>query len=330
MCLFLQDNSMKEVKTQHTALIVDDDEQVGSFLSNLLKMEKINSVSAVDAESAIELIKTNKYIDLFIIDYYLPDKNGNTVIEFIKSAKPYAPIIAMTGGANGNVTLTSLIAGANFVLGKPINPAEFLMIVRNLISLSDAYDRLKDAENIIEALSSALEARDSYTEGHSKRVASLSLDLYDALGLNDRGQKEGLYIGCILHDIGKIGVPDSILKSVNRLTPEEFQTVKKHPCIGFEICQKLTNVEGALDVILHHHERLDGSGYPDGLDDGSIPVLAQIAAIADVYDALTSKRSYRNEVIPEMAIEELEKEAESGKLNKEFISTFKKLTLIQQ
>jgi putative two-component system response regulator len=317
---------MKEIKNQKVALIVDDDVEILTLLSSLLAGEKVKTLCAKSAEQAIEIIKSSKYIDLLIVDYFLPGKNGSKIIEFAKGIKPNIPIVAISGSPE-EAGLPSLMAGAIFVLRKPFDGLEFTMIVRNILSLTDAYDRLKEADSIIEVLELALEARDSYTEGHGKRVAELSVDLYDALGLNDREQKAALFVGGILHDVGKIGIPDSILKSPDKLTPQEYEEIKRHPKVGFDICQNLTKVEGALDVVLYHHERLDGSGYPDKLSDGDIPLLAQIAGIVDVYDALTSKRTYRGEMDIGKALSILKEDADKGKLNKIFVETFSDLIL---
>jgi putative two-component system response regulator len=320
---------MKEIKTQKVALIVDDDEDVLNLIKSLLEAEKIKSLCAKSSDEAIGIFKTSKYIDLLVVDYFLPDASGTKgtkIIEFAKSLRPNLPIIAISGSAE-EAELASLVAGAIFMISKPFGGIEFSMIVRNLLSLTEAYDRLKNADSIMEALETALEARDSYTQGHGKRVAEFSVDLYDALGLNDREQKSALFVGGMLHDVGKIGIPDSILKSSEKLTPEEFEEIKKHPKIGYDICQNLTKVDGSLDVVLYHHERLDGSGYPEKLTDGDIPLLAQIAGIIDVYDAITSKRTYRDEMTIDKALEVLENDATKGKLNKKFVEVFKKLIL---
>jgi HD-GYP domain-containing protein (c-di-GMP phosphodiesterase class II) len=176
---------------------------------------------------------------------------------------------------------------------------------------------------IIEALGSALDARDSYTEGHGRRAAEMAVKLYDALGLNDPKQRRDLFMGGLLHDVGKIGIPDRILKSSEILSPEDFEVIKQHPMTGYNICKGLSeDLGGALDVIKYHHERLDGSGYPNKLEDGNIPILAQIMAVVDVYDALTSRRSYRDEMNQQKAFAIMREEANTGKLNKEFVEAF--------
>jgi putative two-component system response regulator len=309
---------------QHVALIVDDEEQVLSLISTILKIQNIETVRAEDVQSSLEKIKSNENIDLAIVDYYLPDGTGEEVIRGLKEYRPNTPSIMISGkGEEKEIRLKSLVEGANAVLPKPFSDTELLMLVRNLIALAEANERLKDAENIIEALGRAMEVRDAYTEGHGKRVAEASIMIYDGLGLNDRDQRHNLYMGALLHDIGKIGIADSILKSPNKLTAEEYDAIKRHPEVGRDICKDLSGVRGSLDIILYHHERLDGSGYPKGLDDGEIPLLAQIVAIPDIFDAMTTKRTYRDAMGISDALDIMEDEASSGKINKEFFTIFK-------
>lgn len=310
----------------HFALVVDDEEQMVKLMCSLLKINKIESETAYTQKEAIEKIKNNGKFDVVIVDYFLPDGHGEAVIKYVREKEPFTPILVFSGAAS-EIKIDSYAAGANFVIAKPFSEAEFIMVVRNLIDLSESRESLEDAKHIIEALGMALEARDTYTEGHGNRVADMSIALYDALGLNDRKQRHDLYIGALLHDVGKIGVPDSILKSTHRLTEEEYERVKQHSAVGYDICKGLGGIHDSLSVIRHHHERLDGSGYPDGLDDGNIPVLAQIVGLIDAYDAMTSRRSYRDKMSIEEAVSHLDKEAEAGKLNKEFLEVFKKLIL---
>lgn len=306
------------------ALVVDDEEPILKLMTSLLKINNIDSIQALSYKEALHEFNNNKKFDIVIVDYYLPDRNGEDLIKVIREKEPFTPILVFSGAAQ-EVKIDSYAAGANFVIPKPFGEAEFIMVVRNLISLGEAKENLEEAKSIIEALGSALEARDTYTEGHGERVAELSIALYDGLGLNDRQQRHDLFIGGLLHDIGKIGVPDSILKSENKLSDEEYEMVKKHTTAGYEICKGLGGIKGALNVIQYHHERLDGSGYPKGLDNGAVPMLAQIAAIADVYDAMTTKRTYRDEMDKERALSIMIDDANDGKLNKEFVDTFVEL-----
>ncbi len=310
--------------SKNLALVVDDEEPILKLMTSLLKINNIESIQASTHKQALKEFKDNNKFDIVIIDYFLPDKNGEDLIKIIREKEPFTPILVFSGAAQ-EVKIDSYAAGANFVIPKPFGEAEFIMVVRNLISLGEAKENLEEAKNIIEALGSALEARDTYTEGHGERVADLSIKIYDSLGLNNRKQRHELFVGGLLHDIGKIGVPDNILKSPDALSDEDFKIVKLHPNIGYDICKNLAGIKGSLNVIKYHHERLDGSGYPDGLDNGSIPVLAQIAALADVYDAMTTKRTYRKEMNKERAMEIIIQDAQEGKLNKEFANNLLEL-----
>jgi len=221
--------------------------------------------------------------------------------------------------------LSALKKGVNMFLNKPFNGQELLAIVNNLLALLDAYESLEQAQTIITALTKAVETRDTYTEGHSRRVADYSLMLYDEVGFGNFEERANLEVGCLLHDIGKLGTPDSILKSGNLLTPEERKEVEKHPMIGYEICKDLKNLQNTLPLIKSHHEKLDGRGYPDQLKKDEIPLIVQMVSIADIYDALTSKRSYRTENSNEKAFEIMDKMVEKGELNKYFYDMFKYL-----
>jgi putative nucleotidyltransferase with HDIG domain len=144
----------------------------------------------------------------------------------------------------------------------------------------------------LESLATALEARDEYTRGHSQRVSEVSLMIGELMGLSTEALEE-LRVGTILHDIGKIGVPDAILNKKDRLDDAEFAVMKSHPVIGYEICKPLRLTDGVLLIIRNHHEKLDGSGYPDGLRGGELPLSLRIVCVADAFDAMSSKRPYR-------------------------------------
>jgi len=305
---------------KNLALIVDDEEQIAKLMSSLLRINNIDSVQALTYKQAIIEFNKNRF-DIAIIDYYLPDESGEKLIKVIREKEKFTPILVFSGAAE-EIKLDSYAAGANFVIPKPFSETEFIMVVKNLISLSEAKEDLEDAKNIIEALGRTLEARDTYTEGHGKRVAELSIKFYEVLDLNDRNQKHSLFIGSLLHDIGKIGIPDKILKSGNDLTEAEFNIIKSHPDLGFEICKNLSGIKGSLDVIKYHHERLDGSGYPDGLIGDEIPILAQITSIADVYDAMTTERTYRNKMSKNEAIKIIKQESQDGKFDKKLTEKF--------
>ena len=180
---------------------------------------------------------------------------------------------------------------------------------------------LESAESVILSVALMVEARDSSTAGHGERLANYAVALGKALGLGD-GELDALRRGGYLHDIGKIAIPDSILLKNGRLTPEEYGLMKRHPVIGAELCGKLQSLTQVLPIVRHHHERLDGSGYPDGLRGAQIPMLAQIIAVVDVFDALTTVRPYHGAMTPAWACEALIEDATRGWLNPDLVSVF--------
>ncbi|WP_427339927.1 HD-GYP domain-containing protein [Caloranaerobacter sp. DY30410] len=175
----------------------------------------------------------------------------------------------------------------------------------------------------IQALTNAMEAKDAYTRGHAERVGKYAVKLAKALDLSDR-RIENIKNAAILHDIGKIGIDDQILKKPGKLTDEEYEKIKKHPSIGAEILKGVNFLKEVSDIVRHHHERYDGKGYPDGLKENEIPAEAAILAIADVYDAMTSDRPYRKALSKEVALSEIEKNA-GTQFNPEFAKMFVKI-----
>jgi putative two-component system response regulator len=170
---------------------------------------------------------------------------------------------------------------------------------------------LDSADSVILSLGATVEARDPYTSGHCERMAAYTAAFGSHLGLSDE-EVAALHRGGYLHDVGKIGVPDAILMKRGRLTPDEFEVVKRHPVIGESVCGELRLLRLVKPIVRHHHERLDGSGYPDGLCGDAVPVLAQITGIVDVYDALTTDRPYRTRVTHDAACAELRREVQLG------------------
>jgi putative two-component system response regulator len=171
------------------------------------------------------------------------------------------------------------------------------------------------------SLALTVEARDSYTEGHCERLATYSETLGGALGLPE-DDLAALRRGGYLHDVGKIAIPDAILLKHERLTPEEYEVMKQHPVIGEKLCDGLRSLAPVRQIIRHHHERLDGSGYPDGLKGSDVPLLAQIVSIADAFDAMTTSRPYRRALPLAKACEELRTDAANGLLDPKLVSAF--------
>ena len=196
----------------------------------------------------------------------------------------------------------------------------FLYRLRSLLGL----DQGEDSESILHTLSRAIEAKDPYTLGHADRVSQYAIELGRSLGVNN-ADLNTLHRGGLLHDIGKIAIPDAILLKPGKYTDEEFTAMKQHPVLGCEICQKLRSVQDALPIIRHHHERLDGSGYPDGLHGNSISPLVRIVTIVDIYDALRSRRTYKEAFSIDISFKIMWEEAEKGWWDKDVLAHWEKL-----
>jgi len=200
--------------------------------------------------------------------------------------------------------LRGIAAGVDDFLSKPVNRLELLTRARSLVRAKRYVDEMESAEHVILALTKAIEARDGYTEQHTDRVTARAVALGARIALPEAALRV-LHRGGMLHDVGKIGIPEAILGKPGRLSEDEFAVMRRHPVIGVEICRPLRSrlVTQALPIIRHHHERMDGGGYPDGLAGAAIPLLARIAAISDAYDAMTSDRPYRPGMSPAQALE---------------------------
>jgi|GEM_PF-5680730 len=311
----------------YKVLIVEDDLSINQLLQNSIidAYENIRVYTANSLKEAYELFSEVDF-DIIILDYMLTNGKSNDFIRHVKGKKRILPIIVITGWGSIEVKMELLEAGATIFVEKPFDMREILILISNLIQLNETYRGLEHAQNVIDALVKAIEQRDTYTEGHAERVAEYAVKIFDNAGLRGE-QRQDLYTGCLLHDIGKMGIPDYILKSDQPLKRDssEFELIKAHPRAGFDICKDIHLLKPSLPVILQHHEKLDGSGYPQGLRSEDINILAQISAIADIYDALTSKRMYRDSNSPKDAIQIMEEEVENNKLNKFFFLIFKRI-----
>lgn len=318
----VKDKPMDNTKV-YSALIISKDKQTFDLLRGMLKIINVESFYAEDNSTAEKLL-SSRLFDVLIINYVLDDGSSDDLKSMLSKSNFRNPTVMLFSDPE-MPRLPSLLAGANSILTRPFSDAEFLMITRNLLNVSEVYDRLEYAEQVIQALVASIEARDHYTSGHSVRVSNLSIKMYDALGFNDKDERENLRIGGLLHDIGKIGVPDTILKSPNPLSEDDIYLIQKHPSVGYDICKPLDKLEGSIPVIIEHHERLDGSGYPYGLKSGEISMIAQIAMIPDIYDALTTQRSYRGAMSHAQAIKILDEESADGRINEAYLQALKNI-----
>jgi putative two-component system response regulator len=235
------------------------------------------------------------------------------------------PIILLTALNDADSKLRGIEVGADDFISRPPNQAELLARTNSLINVKQLNKNLTSVENVLFSMARAVEAKDKYTQGHIERVASLAVAISNKMGLGGKETK-ALRYGGVLHDIGKIGIPNDILNKPGPLDANEWKIMKKHPEIGYKICLPLGNTLGlALDIIRYHHEKMDGSGYPYGLEGEEIPMVARIMAVADIYDSLVTHRPYRKGMSRDKAMEIIDKEASEGKLDIHIIELLKRL-----
>jgi putative two-component system response regulator len=234
------------------------------------------------------------------------------------------PIVLLTAMQERGGRVRGLEAGADDFLGKPVDPAELSARVRSLVRLKRYTDDLDTAESVILSLGMTIEARDATTDGHCQRLAHYAVDLGREAGLAEE-ELAALAKGGFLHDIGKVGIPDAILLKPAPLTPAEFAVMKRHTEIGDRLCGQLRSLRRVRPIVRHHHELLDGSGYPDGLRGGAVPLLAQIMGIVDVFDALISSRPYKAPMAVDCAFDQLAAEAAGGRRDRELVKAFERI-----
>jgi putative two-component system response regulator len=274
-------------------LVVDDDEQIRKLLVRLLNVTGHVVEEAASAEEALVKLEATPP-DLILLDMELPGKSGLALVPLIRADPRYrlTPIVMMTGAATPTRKIRALEAGVTEFLSKPFSHVELAARVRTLLAFKHATDALEDAEQVILALAQTIDARDAYTYGHSARVSLYAGLLGERVGL-EPWPLTVVRRGGLFHDFGKIAIRDRVLLKPGRLTDAEYAEIKQHPRKGRDLLSNMKTLSHALDIVDHHHERMDGSGYPDGLAGESIPITARITSVADVFDALTTARVYR-------------------------------------
>lgn len=307
-------------------LIVDDQPSNVAIVQKLLASEGYEVLTAESGEEALRVI-ADAPPDLVLLDVVMPGMSGFDVCRHLKSepSTRLVPVVMLTALRAREHRIDGINAGADDFLFKPFDAEELRARVRSLVRLKRYTDELDSAEAVIMSLALTIEARDPYTEGHCLRLARYAATLGRRLGLG-ADDLHALERGGYLHDLGKIGVPDPILLKPGLLTTAERDVVKRHTIVGDHLCGELRSLQGVRPIVRYHHERLDGSGYPEGLRGSAIPLLAQIMGIVDVYDALTTRRPYRSAVSSEAALVELEREAERGWRDPDLVSEFCILT----
>jgi len=303
-------------------LVVDDHRLNAELLGDLLATRGYQACvvgSAAEAEAQIRRSPP----DLILLDVVMPGKTGYELCHELKEdpATRLIPVVMITGLNAHEDRLRAIEAGADDFLSKPVSSEELFARVKSLLKLKEFTDELETAESVLCTLGLSVEARDPYTEGHCERLAKSASEMGRYLGLEETCVT-ALRRGGYLHDLGKISVPDEILKKGSDLTAEEWKIMKKHPEVGEAICRPLKSLRLVLPIIRHHHEHSDGSGYPDGLKDGDIPLLPRVLQVVDVYDALRTARPYKPALTHEQSATTMRAEAKAGLWDEDLVNDF--------
>ena len=304
----LQNQLHEQGQEKYRIIAVDDEEGIIESLSVFLKRTDYEFVGITDPVEAIETVK-REHFDLMLLDFMMTPLHGDEVVEEIRKFNKELYILLLTGHKDLAPPLETIkrldIQG---YCEKSDKFDQLLLLIESGIKsikqmyeikrineeLAESNQKLEQAYlEMIQTLRYTVEAKDPYTRGHSDRVSEFSVLIGEKLGLSEE-QIKILRIGGLFHDIGKIGIPDSILLKTDKLSDDEYSEIKNHPSIGAHILGAASIFKDIIPIVKHHHERFDGRGYPLGLQGEEIPFLARIAAVADTFDAMTSKRSYRD------------------------------------
>lgn len=332
-------------------MVVDDEKMITTTLSTMFKvMLKENVITYNDAEQALESKELEgREVDLIISDFMMPKMNGLEFLKNVKQKSPDTVSILLTGYADKENAIKSINeVGLYYYLEKPWDNNDLIKVVKNGLEKKELADGLREkykeleesnreisrlyellkhdysketesSKNLIISLANVIEAKDKYTDGHTRRVGIISRKLGERLGMRS-DRLNHLEIAGMIHDIGKVGVPEGILNKPGKLTEEEYEVIKKHSEIGENILKPLSSLKDCLDPVRHHHEKLNGSGYPDGLKGEALSLETRILGAADIFDALYSARPYRDKMpmtaVREILLQEVHKGCLDGKIVK--------------
>jgi len=285
-------------------LLIASNKEIIKYLYSFLKIHEYEILLFDSLDKAFSAL--NSQADLVLIEEDNFKREYLCQCDELRTRLFSIPLIALTKKKKDESVLLEM--GANDVITLPSHPDTFIARIKNQIRIKKLMDEMEKVENILFSITKIVEARDPYTKGHSHRVTSYACEIGIHLGLK-RQELDVLKKGALLHDIGKVAIPDAILRKRGSLSQKEEEVMKQHPKLGYRICKPLTTMNGALDIILHHHERWDGSGYPEGLKGEKIPFLARIVAVVDTFDALCSNRTYRKPIEKKKALKFIEKGA---------------------
>jgi len=308
-----------------TILVADDQPANRELMEELLTAQGFKVISVGDGAAALEQV-SSAHPDLILLDVMMPRLSGLETCARIKSnPETYlTPVVLVTALSSKEDRIEGIKAGADDFLTRPVDRVELLARVRSLMKLKLYTDELEHAEAVLFALARSIEGKDPYTHGHCERLSEYAAALAQRFRLPQE-QIVALRRAGIVHDIGKVAVPDAILLKPGRLTEDEMKVVREHPAVGERICAPLKSFRLVLPIIRHHHERCDGSGYPDGLRADAIPMTARIMQIVDVFDALTTDRPYKKAFSTQKALATMREEVARGWWDPRVFSEFESL-----
>lgn len=313
---------MPDVRSGGRILVVDDDHAVAELFERLLEADGYRVDLAHDADTALAAM-ARLHPDVVLLDVMLPGMSGFEICRRLKQdrATRLTPVIMVTAVSARDARIQGVDCGADDFLIKPVDSHELRARVRSLVRMKRYTDDLDSAASIITTLAVMIEARDGYTEGHCHRIANYATALGRSAGLGE-DDLQTLHRGGFLHDIGMLAIPDGVLRKAGALEPEEFELIKSHTVVGDTLCSNLRSLQPVRPIVRHHHERLDGSGYPDGLRGGNIPLLAQIIGLVDVFDAVTSQRPYQPAKSADDGLAVLREQVRKGWRSAELVESF--------
>jgi putative two-component system response regulator len=307
-------------------VIIDEDADVRRILRKLLTDSKYGVEEFREAEPGLARIREAPP-DLILMDLRQPDRDGHEVLEEIRSdpRTRLLPVVMLTESATPDDKIRALGAGVTDFVAKPFSLEELLPRIRSLVILKQFADEHEHAEHVILTLARTIDARDPHTSGHSGRVAELADRVAQRIGLAASARSD-MRRGALFHDLGRIVVPDAILHKPGKLTDEERRIVEEHPVVGRELLAPMLTMARSLPIVYSHHERLDGSGYPEGISGDAIPIAVRIVTICDAYDALTHDRSYREALSVALALEVLEEGVRKSWWDRDAVRVLRALT----
>jgi putative two-component system response regulator len=311
--------------SQGTILVADDNEGIREPLVELLRVHGYSVIAVGDGEQAFMEICTQP-VDVALLDVMMPGRTGFSVCRAVK-ARPetcLVPVVLVTGLGSAEDRIEGIEAGADDFLNKPVKKEELLARVRSLVRLKRITDELENAETVLCSLARSIEMKDPYTEGHCDRLSRYTVSLAEKIGLSEE-QRVALRRGGIVHDIGKVAVPEYVLLKPGPLDAAERKIMEEHPIAGERICAPLKSFRNVLPIIRSHHEKQDGTGYPDHLKSEEIPLTARVLQTVDIYDSLTTDRPYRKALSQEKALEIMWKETRQGWWDAELVDALQGL-----